>query len=113
MNHAKLFLLAVLSLGTGCISHQDTTYRDVPRAPVEFENEAAGRIFYEALGKIRPAQAAESRTDISVPLIFDSKHREVTGPNIAFNDAVACCDTNRDGRITELEAKIFAQNSGK
>lgn len=45
MSHAKLFLLAALSLGAGCISHQDTTYRDVPRAPVEFENEAAGRIF--------------------------------------------------------------------
>jgi hypothetical protein len=113
MNHAKLLLLSVPAFGAGCISHQDTTYRDVPRAPVEFENEAAGRIFYEVLSKIRPAQAAELRTDISVPLIFDSRHCEVTGPNIAFNDAVARCDTNRDGRITELEAKIFAQNSSK
>jgi hypothetical protein len=48
MNHAKLFLLATLSRGTGCISH---------------------------------------------------------------NDAVARCDTNLDERITELEAKIFAQQN--
>ena len=113
MSHAKLFLLAALSLGAGCISHQDTTYRDVPRMPVEFENEAAGRIFYEALSKARPTRATESHTDVSVPFVFESKHREVAGPNVAFNEAVARCDTNRDGRITELEAKIFAQNSTK
>jgi hypothetical protein len=111
MNYINLFLLASLSLATGCISHQDTTYRDVPRVPVEFENEAAGRIFYEALSKTRPPRATESHTDVSVPFVFDSKHREVAGPNIAFNDAVARCDTNLDGRITELEAKIFAQQN--
>ena len=111
MNHAKIFLLTGLALCAGCIHHQETTYRDVARLPVEFENEVAGRMFYEALSKTRPPRASESHTDVSIPIVFETKHREVAGPSIAFNDAVARCDTNRDGRITELEAKIFAQNS--
>ena len=32
----------------------------------------------------------------------------VRGPNEAFNLAVTRCDTNRDGQITEQEARIFA-----
>jgi hypothetical protein len=108
-----LAALAGALLVTGCISHHDTTYRDTARVPVEFENETAGRIFYEALSKMRPLHASESHTDVSIPVVFESKHRQVTGPNMAFNGAVARCDTNRDGRITELEAKIFAQNLPK
>ena len=109
----KLSLVVALPLFAGCISHKETTYRDVARVPVEFENEAAGRIFYEALSKMRPVQASESHTDVSIPVIFESKHRAIAGPNAAFNDAVARCDTNKDGKVTELEAKIFAQNLPK
>ena len=104
---------AVAGMLAGCISHEDTTYHDVARVPVEFENESAGRIFYEALSKMQPARATESKTDVSIPVVFESKHRQVTGPNVAFNDAVGRCDTNQDRKITELEAKIFAQNLRK
>src|SRR5436190_23882471 len=103
----------VAVLAAGCISHEDTTYRDVGRVPVEFESEAAGRIFYEALSKVRSTHTTESKTDVSIPVVFESKHRQVTGPNAAFNDAVARCDTNQDRKITETEAKIFAQNPPK
>ena len=30
-----------------------------------------------------------------------------------LNDAVRRCDTNGDGRITELEARIFAESADK
>ena len=115
MHNSNLLLLGVtgLLLFTGCISHEDTTYHDVARVPVEFENEAAGRIFYEALSKRHPAHPSESHTDVSIPVVFESKHRTIAGPNAGFNDAVARCDTNKDGKITELEAKIFAQNLPK
>ena len=103
-------LLTLTVLANGCISHSDTTYRDVSRVAVEFENETAGRIFYEALSTVRAPQSSESRTDVSIPVIFESKHREVNGPNAAFNDTVSRCDSNKDGKITELEAKIYAQN---
>jgi hypothetical protein len=103
----------VALLAAGCINHSQTTYRDVARLPVEFENEAAGRIFYEALSKRQPTRVHESRTDVSIPVVFEHKTHEITGPNVAFNDAVARCDTNKDGKITELEAKIFAANQPK
>ena len=106
-------LVVAVALAAGCISHEETTYHDVARVSVEFENEAAGRIFYEALSKRRPSRAAESKTDVSIPVVFEHKTREISGPNEAFNEAVSRCDTNKDGKITELEAKIFAQNMPK
>jgi hypothetical protein len=114
MNLSRLvfkFSPALALFAAGCISHSETTYRDVTRVPVEFENEAAGRIFYEALSKRHAPQAHESKTDVSIPVVFEHKTHEVSGPNVAFNEAVARCDTNKDGKITELEAKIFAQNN--
>jgi hypothetical protein len=108
-----LFAASILPLLAGCISHEETSYRDVARVPVEFENETAGRTFYEGLSRMRTPQSVESKTDVSIPVVFEHKTREVSGPNLAFNNAVTRCDTNKDGRITELEAKIFAQNLPK
>lgn len=109
----KLSAFLAAALATGCISHEETNVHDVARVPVEFESEAAGRIFYEALSKSGQPRPTESKTDVSLPVIFEHKTRTVSGPNFAFNDAVNRCDTNHDGRITELEAKIFAQNHPK
>ena len=109
----KLLALAAVTLTAGCIHHEETNVRDVARVSVEFENEAAGRIFYEALSKSGQPRPTESKTDVSLPVIFAHKTRTVTGPNFAFNDAVNRCDTNHDGEITELEAKIFAENKPK
>lgn len=96
---------------TGCITHEETVYHDVTRMSVEFENETAARVFYEALSKT-PAKdrGNESSTSVSIPIVFEHKRREVGGENLAFNNAVTRCDTNRDGKITELEAKIYSEN---
>ncbi len=99
-----------LSLVAGCITHEETVYRDVPRTRVEFENDTAARIFYEALSQRPQAKSgSESKTRVEIPLIFEHKQQVVTGQNATFNEAVALCDTNKDGRITEQEARIFAE----
>lgn len=108
---AKLILTAFCGFTlSGCITHKSTIVRDVPRANVQFENDTAARIFYEALSKM-PASGrrTESTTDIQIPVIFEAERHVVTGPNAAFNAAVAQCDSNHDGKITEQEARIFAQ----
>jgi len=56
---------------------------------------------------------SESKTEISIPVVFDHKRRVIEGESVAFNRAVRRCDTNGDGRITETEARIFAEQADK
>jgi len=107
-------LVLVLLVTNGCISTEKTTYRDVERMKVEFENDTAGRLFFETLSKSSLNQnRSESKTEISLPIVFEHKVRTVDGDNIVFNSAVRRCDLNCDGKITEQEARIFSQNAGK
>jgi len=106
--------LALAALNTGCISTEQTVYQDQERVKVEFENDTAGRLFYEALSKQQSRRGrSESKTEVSIPVVFDHKRRVVEGESVAFNEAVRRCDTNGDGRITELEARIFAEQAEK
>ena len=117
--HVKTgFLQILLALAScpalsGCITHDETVVKDVERTKVEFENETAARIFYEALSKNQTAAKSESTTRVCIPVVFDTKRKVVSGPNAAFNKAVAICDSNHDGKITETEAKIFAEQVNK
>lgn len=100
-------------LVTGCIgpiiSHNTTVYRDVERSRVEFESDAAARLFYETLSKNpKEHQHAESKTRIWIPVVYSRSRTVIPGRNTEFNEAVAACDVNGDGEITELEARIFA-----
>ena len=104
----------VLAWSSGCISHEETVYHDVERKKIEFENDAAARIFYEALqNKSGFERREETTTKFEIPVVFDHKRRVVTGDNWHFNEAATRCDTNGDGRITEQEARIFSELKSK
>jgi hypothetical protein len=105
-----VILAVCTALACGCISHNETVTRDVARRKVEFENDSAGRIFYETLSQIsNSGTKTEKTSEFEIPVVLDYKRHVVSGPNAAFNDAVERCDTNKDGKITETEAKIFAE----
>jgi len=109
-----LVALGSVLLLSGCITHEETVYRDVDRNKVEFASDTAARIFYEALSKPPPGGTpTESKTEVDVPVVFHHKRKVVAGPNVRFNEAVAECDTDRDGKITEFEAKVFAEHREK
>jgi hypothetical protein len=98
----------------GCITHQTTVVQDPPRVRVEFENETAARIFYEALSQgHRDERQSETNTKVEIPILFEHTSKVVSGSNVAFNRAVELCDTNKDGKITEMEAKIYAETFAK
>ena len=106
-----ILLAAVSTLLGGCITHKSVVYHDVERVPVKFESDAAARLFYETLTRNTGGRRySESTTTISIPIIFENEQKSVPGPNVKFNDAVAACDTNRDGIITEAEARIYANH---
>lgn len=108
--HLRLATVGSLLL-CGCITHHSTVVRNVERAPVVFENDTAARIFYEALSKMPASRhQTESTTKIDIPVVFENERHVVTGPNTTFNEAVSECDANKDAKITEVEAKIFAEH---
>ena len=101
------FGLGLLTIG--CTTHNETVYQDVERVKVEFESDAAARLFYETLSKRSGSmQHSESTTHVELPIIFSHERKVLQGKNGEFNQAVAMCDSNKDGRITELEARVFA-----
>jgi len=114
MNHQATNYIAMTVLGvllTGCITHRSVVYHDVDRTRVEFESDAAARLFYETLSRnFNGKRYGESTTTVSLPIVFEHEEKTVPGPNVKFNDAVAICDSNKDGRITEQEARIFANH---
>ncbi len=106
----KLAPIILCALSSACISHQETVYEDVPRVKVAFENEKAAATFYEALSRpVSRRQHNESKTEVHIPVVFDHKRTVLSGPNAEFNEAVNRCDTNKDGTVSETEAKIFAE----
>ena len=113
----KLFAIASLSVAivsTGCINHHETVYRDSPRAKIDFENDKAGKQFYETLSMM-PLNTGrqESHTEVSIPIVFSNERTVYSGPNEVFNNAVAQCDANHDGTISEKEAAIFLASKQK
>jgi hypothetical protein len=103
------------AVGLGCsylISHQETVRRDEQRLPISFETDAAARTFYGAVEKIRASSSpTESKSEFHIPVILSHEITTVTGPHQVFNESVRRADTNQDGKITEKEARIFADNA--
>jgi hypothetical protein len=107
--HIALATLGILL--AGCITHKTVVYQDVERAKITFESDAAARLFYETLSRNSgDPKHSESTTTISIPIIFENEQKTVAGPNVKFNAAVADCDSNKDGVITEQEARIYANH---
>jgi hypothetical protein len=110
MKPNSILLLAALSL-VGCVKSHQTVVSQSSRISVSFQNDSASRIFQKALSR-HPVleESEESKTVFSIPFVFDYKRTVVRGPAQAFNEAVLRCDTNHDGKISEREARAFADS---
>jgi hypothetical protein len=105
------FFGGCLVLLAGCVTKETNVVQDGERAKVEFESETAARTFFEGMekGGFKP-QHMTSSTKLELPIIFEYRRNVTSGPNASFNRAVQICDTNKDGKITEVEARIFSEH---
>ena len=49
--------------------------------------------------------------EIAIPFVFEHSGQVLPGRNAEFDQTVSACDTNKDGKITEAEARIFANQN--
>lgn len=106
---AAVTAAASLAVLPGCLtlySKTEVVRSEELRRPVTFESVEAAETFYNAM---KDKSGCLGGTEISIPLItLYSRQRELSDSAL-FNDCVYRCDTNQDGVITMVEAKIFAQ----
>ncbi len=91
----------------GCItlfSQTDVIRGDETRRPVRYESPKAAKAFHRAMTK---QTAPVGRTHLGVPFVTLYLRDKVLAENARFNEAVARCDTDQDGHITEAESTIY------
>jgi hypothetical protein len=105
---ATVFAVAAVALVSGCLtlfSKTEVIRGEEPRRPIRFENQEAAETFYRAL---KDKSASLGGTHFGIPFItLYSKDRQLSD-SAHFNDCVLRCDTDQDGTITLVEAKMFA-----
>lgn len=111
MLRARVVLAALavcsFSLLPGCLtlfSKTEVVRGEEQRKPIRFENQQAAEEFNRALkGKSKELGG----TYMGVPFVtFYSKDRQLS-ESAHFNDCIMRCDSDQDGTITLVEAKIF------
>lgn len=102
-------LLALCGAGGACVS--TGTARNAPRSSVRFASPAAAQTFYEAYiaKNYTRAMGAGSYVALGVPVQLPYEHKEYPTDNIYFNAAVAAADTDRDGTISQDEARGYGE----
>lgn len=104
-------LAAVTVFASGCLvnSHQEKIVgEDVRREPVDFENDAALRIFTEAVKDQYPHRKDQGKSRFGIPFVISASERRVLSENIFFNQQVDSADLNGDDEISEAEARAYA-----
>jgi hypothetical protein len=99
--------VASLALLPGCLtlfSKTEVVRGEEPRRPIRFENQQAAEAFSKAA---KDRSASLGGTHLGVPFVtLYSKDRQLSD-SAHFNDCVTRCDTDQDGVITLVEARIF------
>lgn len=100
--------MALLVSTSGCLtifSKTEVIRGEEPRRPIRFESLEAAEVFNKAT---KDKSANLGGTHLGIPFItLYSKDRQLSD-SAHFNDCVLRCDTDQDGTITLVEAKMFA-----
>ena len=106
---AAVAAAGVIALLPGCLtlfSKTDVVRAEEGRRPVKFESAVAAETFHKAL---KDYDGNLGGTCFGVPFVTLYHRQKTLSESARFNDAVARCDTDQDGTITQHEADIFAK----
>jgi hypothetical protein len=113
MASVRLFSVLTAVVGmtslSGCLtvfSKTEVIRSEEQRPAVQFESSKAASVFYEELDR---RSHTVGGSYFGIPFITLYAKETVVSDNAFFADQVRECDTNHDGLITELEARIYAR----
>lgn len=109
MRFPILIAACAVTAQTGCItlfSKTEYVRSEESRRPVRFECQETANSFHDAY-KNRTREVGGSYAGVPFVTVY-SKHRKLSEV-AAWNDAVAKCDTDQDGTITQVEAEVFSK----
>lgn len=95
--------------GGGCVT--TGIARNEPRSSIRFADPAAAQVFYDAYitKNYSRAMGTGSYFEVGVPAQLPYEHKEYPTDNVYFNAAVAAADTDRDGMISQDEARHYSE----
>lgn len=106
---AAVFAVASLALLPGCLtlfSKTEVVRGEEPRRPIRFESQQSAEEFNQAT---KDKSAGLGGTRLGVPFVtLYAKSRQLSD-SAHFNDCVTRCDTDQDGVITLVEARVFSK----
>jgi len=107
---ATALAVASLSALPGCLtlfSKTEVVRGEESRRPIKFENAQAADEFHSAMKW--KTKASMGGAHVGVPFVtLYSRDRQLSD-SAHFNDCVTRCDTDQDGTITQVEARMFKE----
>jgi len=86
---------------------------DARRVAVRFESAQAETAFAEQVGlRYEGGDAVKRESSGGIPLLYNQAEISVLSQNAYFNEQVAVADTDRDGLISDGEAKAYRRRLG-
>jgi hypothetical protein len=94
-------------------SHVTVLEPEARPVAVQFESEQAQATFAQQVGlRYEGGDAVKRQSSGGIPLLYNQEEISVLSKNAYFNEQVALADEDRDGQISNGEARAYSQRLG-
>ena len=103
-------LIAFTLSSTGCItlySKKEEIGEREERLTINFESEDAAQLFNTTAARRLKKPAPTDKSYVGIPFVTLYSKTTVLSENARYNDEIRRCDSDRDGIITDAEAKAY------
>ena len=99
--------------GAGCLinsSNEKVVEPDAKRIAVDFESEQSLETFQKAANaRYASGGGVVGKSGLAIPFVIAASERRVLSENAFYNAQVRKADTNGDGVVSNVEARVYAQ----